>query len=273
MKNNIQDLFNFEIAQELSKTYNTIESKYVLINNLKKYYNSNELGTYQNWDIKNIYNKILLDYYPNETTIKSQFLNQYLFNGKKHVTIFELPILNSRIDLCKINGKSIAYEIKTDLDNFKRLGKQLDDYFKIFDEVFVICSTKKVKEVSELIPKETGIFSYRITKTKKYIFKLEKENQFNSKINNDVQLNTLNNSELFNIVKNDKDFSRENAINKILRTKSKDQINDIFKKNIKLRYSNQWSFLQQNYKNILEVDYQWFFKNTINPSIIYQRSF
>lgn len=273
MNKNIQDSFNFEIAQELSKNYNTIESKYVLINNLKKYYDSPDLLNYENWDIKKLYNQIFLNYYPNETSIKSQFINQQLFKGKTHVTVFELPVSKSRIDLCKINGKSIAYEIKTDLDNFNRLEKQLNDYYKIFDEVFVICSNNKVDQIKNYIPNKTGIYSYRITKNKKYIFKKIQDCQINSSIDNSEQLKVLNDSELSNISNLKNNFSRDNAINYLLNSKSNDQINKIFKTSIKMRYFDNWLFLKQNYKNILEVDYQWFFKNTINPNLIYHKSF
>ena len=62
-------------------------------------------------NIHKIYNRIILNYYPNEICIKSSFIKQILMNGKKHVTIFELPVGSSRADLCKINGESIAYEI------------------------------------------------------------------------------------------------------------------------------------------------------------------
>ncbi|MGD1817499.1 MAG: sce7726 family protein [Pleomorphochaeta sp.] len=260
----------FEIAQELSKNYNTIESKYILTKNLQKYFNQNDLEKYKDFGIKEIYNKILLQYYPNETSIKSQFINKILINGKNHVTIFELPILKSRADLCKINGKSIAYEIKTDLDNFNRLEKQLNDYFQIFDEVFVICSTKKVKEISNLIPEKTGIFSYRITKNKKYIFKKEKDSQENLNLNKKAQLNVLSNKELSNLIQFSNNKSREDIINEICYSKSNEEINKFFKKSLKIKYSKNWDFIKKNKEKILDIDYQWFFKNQIDPSIIYQ---
>jgi hypothetical protein len=274
MKQDLKESFNFEIARELSKKYNTIESKYILINTLQKYYTTKNITDYKNWEIKSLYNHILINNYPNETSIKSQFINQKLFNGKTHVTIFELPISKSRIDLCKINGKSIAYEIKTDLDNFNRLEKQLNDYFKFFDEVFVICSINNLTKIEKIIPKKTGIYTYKITKNKKYIFKKEKECQRNFNINSKEQLIALTNRELASIIKtNNLEFSREKAIDIILESKKKDQINTIFKRSIKARYHNQWNFLKQNHENILELDYQWFFKNTVKPQLIYQKSF
>ena len=36
---------------------------------------------------------------------------------------------SSRIDICRINGKLCAYEIKTEYDNYDRLSTQMNDYF------------------------------------------------------------------------------------------------------------------------------------------------
>jgi len=260
----------FENAQKLFKSYNTIESINILKQVLNNIINKKYLENFRNMNVKEIYNQILLDYYPNETAIKSQFVNKKLMRGKTHVTIFELPIINSRIDLCKINGKSAAYEIKTDLDNFNRLEKQLNDYYKIFDEVFVICSTNRITEIQKLIPKKTGIISYRITNNKKYIFKTERYSQKNLDIDNREQLNSLSNNDLFSLITNKrKKISRDDYIELIMDTKSHEQINKLFKECLKNKYSRQWNFLKMNQDLILEIDYQWFFKNTINPNIIY----
>lgn len=268
MKNNIV-LPTFENAQELYKNYSTIESLYILTKNLKKSIDQNYLDNYKFLGTKGIYNRVLLDYYPNEAVIKSEFIKQVLIKGKTHVAIFELPVINSRADLCKINSGSIAYEIKTDLDSFTRLEKQLNDYYQIFDEVFVICSTNRLKEMVARIPNETGVFSYKITKNKKYIFKKERRSKQNRHINSEQQLKSLQNNELYSLMKDSKNKSRESVIDYILDSKTKDEINFQFKRCLKFKYFNQWNFFKQNYEQMLEIDYQWFYKNLIEPSIIY----
>ena len=47
------------------------------------------------------------------------------------------------------------------------------------------------------------------------------------------------------------------------------EINQIFKKILKKRYSTRWEFLKSHHQDIYEIDYQWFFKNQIDPQIIY----
>ncbi|MBO5143665.1 MAG: sce7726 family protein, partial [Clostridia bacterium] len=132
--------------QMLYSKYSTIEAKSILYDNLIKYLDSDFFSSLEFEDIHEIYNRLLTRYYPNEICIKANFVKQILLSGKQHVTIFELPIGTSRTDLCKINGTSIAYEIKTDLDNYTRLPKQIEDYNKVFDQVYVICSEDSVEE-------------------------------------------------------------------------------------------------------------------------------
>ena len=259
----------FEDAQKLSSFYTTIESKTVLYNKLSNILNLDYIESLSNLNVHEIYNYILLKYYPNETSIKSSFINRVLMNGKKHITIFELPLINSRADLCKINGDSIVYEIKTDLDNFSRLTKQIDDYKKIFEKTYVICSSRRINHIKEYIPEDTGIYSYKVTKTGKYIYKIERPAIFNSSINSIAQLKILRKTELNNLISDPSYMNREDIIDYLVTNKSTEEINDLFKQVLKLRYKKQWNFLKDNHNNILEIDYQWFYRNTVNPALIY----
>lgn len=163
---------SFKDAQQLYAQYSTLENISILSNHLKNIIDSSFLSTMTGHDIHAIYNEIILKYYPNEICIKANFIKQILMKGKSHVTIFELPVGSSRADLCKINGTSVAYEIKTDLDNFNRLGKQIEDYYKIFEEVYIICSESNTDNIISMIPQICGIYTYKQTKTGRYIFKI-----------------------------------------------------------------------------------------------------
>ncbi len=149
-------------AQQLYAHYSTIQSISVLYKNLLATIDSSFFSTIKDNNIHEIYNQIILNYYPNEICIKSCFIKQVLMNEKKQVTIFELPVGSSRADLCKINGESIAYEIKTDLDNFSRLKKQIGDYYKIFEKVFIICSATNVDKILKLIPGKASLTSINL---------------------------------------------------------------------------------------------------------------
>lgn len=259
--------------QFLYSKYSIIENKNKLISALEYCLDSSFLSTLTFDNIYDAYNKILMKYYPNEICIKSNFINKVLLKGKKHVTIFELPIGTSRADLCKINGVSVAYEIKTDLDNFSRLQKQLADYLDIFDEVYVICSNTNYNEISSMVPEQCGIFTYVHTKRGAYHFDLTKKASINLKINPRKQLELLKSKELltcFNLPEIQKAVSRTAMIEYILKKHSPACINDAFKTILKKRYQDRWFFLRENYKKINEIDYQWFYKNQIAPEKVYK---
>lgn len=260
-----QQLYNeyypLKQTKELYKSITTIFSKYSLdtssinLENTRKFYNDN-----------------ILKYYPNEISIKSSFIKKVLLKNNNHTTIFELNSGTSRVDLCKINGHSVAFEIKTDLDNFNRLDKQLKDYLKIFENVYVICSTNNINNMKNIIPQECGIYSYHITKSGKYIFKKEKEALFSSQIDSKSQLSLFTKNDLNTFFNTYNLTNKDELINKILSEYNKEYINKTFKENFKNKYKKNWDFFTNNHLDILEIDYQWFFKNNINPNLIYKKS-
>lgn len=261
------NLPTFETAQTICLSYSTLGNNQTLQKKLEPYISPNYITSKSFHNIREIYNDILLNYYPNEACIKASFLNQILLNGKTHVTIFELPIGSSRADLCKINGKSIAYEIKTDLDNFQRLNKQLYDYNEIFEETYLICSENRLDEALRILPDFCGVYTYRKTTRGKYRFSLYRPAIFQSKPNTLKQLHLLRKSEhkyFKNVSSDSSDFE-----NNVLLSYSPKDINRIFKQILKKRYEKQWSFFKSNHAKMLEIDYQWFFSTSTPPELIY----
>lgn len=259
----------FENAQALYNLYSTLQSNANLKNGLVNIIDSVILNTFNTENTREVFNKIILRYYPNEISIKSNFINQILFKSNNHVTIFELPIGNSRIDLCKLNGSSVAYEIKTDLDNLSRLNKQLNDYLEIFEKVYVICSINRIPEVERHIMPDCGIYTYSISKYCNYRFQLYRNAIESLHINPAKQLNILQKQEHKKYFSDTSLTNRKDIITFILQQYSSSKINEIFKHAIKARYKNQWDFLKNNKSEIFEIDYQWFFKNNVNPTLIY----
>lgn len=260
----------FDLSKELYNSYHTLDTN----NNINKIFYTTILK-YTNISINNklntrkIFNQLVNKYYHNEITIKSNFINNVLLKSKNHVTIFELNSGKSRLDLCKVNGTSIAYEIKTDLDTLNRLDKQINDYMTLFEKVYIICSEKRSKTIKNCIPDECGIYSYRITTKGKYIFKEIKKAKKSKRINAKHQLELLTKKELEMIV-NKKATCKYEIINYIIKSKKSSEINLIFKTCLKEKYKNQWNFLEAKKNNIYEIDYQWFFKNNLDPQIIYK---
>lgn len=259
----------FKDAQMLFSSYFTLQSYNILSETLKNTIDPTFINTLSFNNIREVYNNIILQYYPNETTIKSCFINQVLLKCRNHVTIFELPIGNSRADLCKINGTSVAYEIKTDLDNLQRLNKQINDYLQIFERVFVICSYKKLEDIKKQIAPSCGIYVYQMSSGGNLRFALYRNSSHSIRLDAQNQLSILRKQELKQYFNANNIQSREVMIENILNENTPDDINLKFKQIIKLRYHQQWNFLETNHSNILEIDYQWFFKNMINPKLIY----
>lgn len=268
IKKSYIDTTTFKAAQTLFQSYSTLQSNVTLEKTLKTILDSLDLTIKEYGDVREIYNNIILKNYPNELAVKSSFINNVLSKSDNHVTIFELPIGNSRIDLCKINGSSMAFEIKTDLDNLSRLDKQLNDYSEIFEKVFVICSLSKLPEIEKMVSASCGIYTYSI-RNGYYKFQLSKKATESNALNAKKQLNIFRKQELISHFKISSQLSRDEIISLILTKYSAKHINLIFKKTMKCRYQEQWDFLKKHRTRIYEIDYQWFFKNTVNPDLIY----
>ena len=75
-----------------------------------------------------IYNYMLINY-RNQYIYQNTLFNK-LFNNKikNKVALSQIPIANSKADFIFINGKAVVYEIKTELDSFFRLEKQIYDW-------------------------------------------------------------------------------------------------------------------------------------------------
>lgn len=269
-KLNKYELFN--LCKELYALYETSYFNNELYNFFYKTINKYNLQLETNISTQNIramYNILINKYYHNEITIKSNFINNVIQKKQEHVTIFELNAGSSRVDLCKVNGNSVAYEIKTDLDNLNRLNKQLNDYLKAFEEVYVICSSNKLYKILEIIPTECGIYVYSCNKLNEFKFKRIKKALKSKKIDSKKQLSLLTIKQLNNLLKVET-INRMDLENKIMNTYSKRKINNLFKEQLKIKYGKQWNFLTNNKNNIFEIDYQWFFKNNAPPTLIYK---
>ncbi len=265
-----REVFDSKQIKDIYNSYDTLFNCDRLASMLNTIKNDSSINYSSIEDVRALYNYYILKHYPNETSIKAKFINNVLLKTQNHVSIFELPVGSSRVDLCKINGESIAYEIKSDLDNFSRLDKQLHDYLLVFEKVYVICSMKNIEKIKKLIPKNCGIYTYSI-RGSNYYFKAYKKAIISRDIDPIEQLRIFNKKELikhFSI----KEFNleiKETVVKEIAENNSTKIINNKFKEMLKGKYKNKWSFLRTNSNQIHEIDYQWFYKNNINPKLVY----
>lgn len=97
-----------------------------------------------------------------EYVFKNEIINQLLLKkyGTKHTVAFnEFRVGDSIVDLAMMNGESKAFEIKTTLDSPKRLGKQMNDYKKVFDKCYIVVDAEECEYYSGCVDESTGIVS------------------------------------------------------------------------------------------------------------------
>ncbi|MEK3727210.1 MULTISPECIES: sce7726 family protein [unclassified Lysinibacillus] len=259
----------FEYAQSLSNQYSTILSDASIEEKLLEVFNGQLQIDKENMTAREYLNAFLLQNYPNEIAVKSTFIKNILFKTKNHVSIFELNVGQSRLDLCKISTLSTAFEIKTDLDTPQRLKQQMDDYFQVFEKVYIICSINNIENMINYTPKECGIFTYRITKNGRYIFKKIRTAQKSNSISSFAQLSILTKKDLTSYFSCPYLENKEEMINKIIENVTEEEINKQFKNCLKNKFQFKWDYLVEHSTDILEIDYQWFYKNNITPKIVY----
>lgn len=76
-----------------------------------------------------------------------EILKKYSLNTT--ITFNEFKIADSKADLFLINGIARIFEIKTELDDFSKLHKQISDYQKIADEVYIVSGALQSKKLLE----------------------------------------------------------------------------------------------------------------------------
>lgn len=144
--------------------------------------------------------KILEKYYPNEYIIKNEFLNQWLRKelGNSNSIIYnELRIGKAIADLAMFNGISKVFEIKTILDKEYRLSNQLQEYKKLFNEVYII--VPKV-QLSKYIGYDVSIGVITYDSDSKN-FQIVKEATRNNIVDKNVLMEVLHSKEYLKITK------------------------------------------------------------------------
>lgn len=102
----------------------------------------------------------LIREYRHEYIYKNAIAEKILLGKHNLNTAFMLT--EFRVDDCKadavvLNGTSHVYEIKSEMDSFDRLDRQLTAYRKMFDFITVITTERLFKAVDERVPPEVGI--------------------------------------------------------------------------------------------------------------------
>jgi len=196
--------------------------------------------------------KILEKNYPNEYVLKNEFLTQWLKKelGNSDSIIFnELRIGKAIADLAMFNGKSKVFEIKTILDKEYRLSNQLQEYKKLFNEIYIIIPNELLSKYIAF-DKKIGIITYdSISKN----FELIQKSHFNSNIDPGVLMEVLHTKEYLGIVKKYYDdlpgmnsFNQFNICKKIIARIPGEYLNELFISEMKKRKINNLFFNKIN---------------------------
>ena len=136
-----------------------------LIRNLLSKYDSDLISpnlTY--WNYFDYVYKVLEKNYRNEYVYKNTFITEWLikeYSLKDTIAFSEFRVGNAIADLVLFNGASKAFEIKTELDNNKRLFAQLKEYSKIMEECYIVVPEELVRHYLVDIPPSVGILAVK----------------------------------------------------------------------------------------------------------------
>lgn len=264
------------ICKYLNKEYNIYEPDEVRWKKIKyAFYKTSEktINELQKENFSNEFiNQIILKYYTCERVVKYHFI-KYLKDAIHDIIAFEMSVGDSRIDICRINGKLCAYEIKTEYDNYDRLETQMKDYFSAFERVYIIVPIKNADAVQTHIPPRCGIITYRLDGNANMIFAYKRSAKDN-KCDIDFCLNSLSSGDLSKIIKllKLKPCKTKNENLELLLSVIKEKnIWTTYKLFLKEKYKEQWNYLRNNFDKILPIDCQSFFASKMDPDLLYEK--
>ena len=161
MNNSLQDTVDLNISisgifsnSHFKNVFEKGESSYI-DTKIKKY--SNTLGIESSKTRKTILNSFysyLLESYRCEYVYKNLITKKILLGRHSLNTstlINEFRIGSSLADSVLINGSSILYEIKTELDSPNRLFDQLSDYKKAFPCIYIVVHHSEEKKYLDIV--------------------------------------------------------------------------------------------------------------------------
>lgn len=219
-----------------------------------------------------VVNDLIFNFYYCERVIKYYFI-KHLKNRMDHIVAFEMAIGDSRVDICRINGSSYAYEIKTEYDTFDRLDTQMRDYLKTFEKVYVIVPKNRVEDVKLHIPDSCGVISYRINNNMDVVFSYVKKAEKNY-CDISFCINSLSSSDMSYLLKllNEKDYkTRKEKQDALLMIANSRLIWKQYRKLLMHKYEEQWNFITKHFNEILPIDIQSFFSSNMNPDLLYTK--
>lgn len=156
--------FNFALSQvfspsflkKIDNTEHEAKIKHLLIN-------SGLCSQDEDWNLLKgleLTYEYLRNSYRCEYVYMNEIANQLLlrYHSDNSATLLkEVNSDGSIADIVIINGKTVAYEIKTELDSFERLEDQVQSYKNLYDQIYVVTHANAVKRLKQTLDKRVGI--------------------------------------------------------------------------------------------------------------------
>lgn len=171
----------------------------------------------------------------NDDIIRGSFVQELKRKIKRinnDIVFFEFKVGNKRTDISRINGYSVAYEIKSTRDNLERAISQTKTFLKAFEYVYIIVSEKPDKEKLREFDNRVGFIYWDSINN---IFRIIKSTKRNIELNPEIQVNLLRKVEL---IKYPKFLSSDRK--EIINGFDNKEINKAFKDILKKRYRDKW---------------------------------
>lgn len=265
-----------ENCRALNQTYNIYDPNFIQWQKLRgTFEKSNDILSQLEKIVpaNQIINDLFMHNYQCERIIK-YFLLKKLMNLKENIVAFEMSIGPSRIDICRINGHTYAYEIKTEYDTFNRLHTQLPSYQQAFDYVYIVTPLKRAKILKDMVPLNCGLIAYTIRNNTCKFSYLKKAER--NKCDLSFCLQSCSSQELSffikHLSKHEIPTLREEKEKLAFALSTKKGAWKAYRDILKKRYSKKWQFIVQNRDQILPIDMQEFFSSLVSPDDIYKSS-
>ena len=242
-------------AMQLGRSYHALQTRKELEDLVLAVFPDLQVVSLSKKELHYLINQSVINSYFGESYLKSLMIEKYV--GEDMVAALEVKALNSRLDFLKINGSTVSYEIKSEVDNILKLEKQSMDYLKLFEYNNVVIGSNHLSHVRKVLPSNYGIIIER-----NGFFVTKRKPKKNNKICPKSQIDLFNKMEL-------ETFCGLSDPKKILKELSPKQINEQFKLMLKKRYAKKWAFLTSRKKEIFPLDYQYFYHHNIEPELIY----
>lgn len=102
---------------------------------------------------------------PGDREIRAALLQQLAAMEVQHprrlLQEFWIPVSHERADVVDVNGRLIAFEIKSARDNLSRLNRQVAAFSRVFDQVSLVCDGRHLTAAEAVIPAWWGLVEVR----------------------------------------------------------------------------------------------------------------